>query len=95
MKAASGRRQAKKRILQKKFSASCKTNNIRATRVSEKGAADQTIQAAVPTDHDVVEYLGSPVVAGDHAYAYYADNDSNASGLARMTPPAACSGLSS
>ena len=52
-------------------------------------------KATVPTDHDVVEYFGSPVVAGDHAYAYYTDNDSNVSGLARMTPPAACSGLSS
>jgi PQQ-like domain len=52
-------------------------------------------KATVPTDHSVVEYFGSPVVSGDHAYAYYTDNDSNTSGLARMTPPAACSGLSS
>ncbi len=52
-------------------------------------------QAAVPADHGVVEYFGSPVLAGGHAYASYTDNQSQLSGLARMTPPAACSGLSS
>ncbi len=52
-------------------------------------------RATVPADHGVVEYFGSPVVAGDHAYASYTDNQSQLSGLARMTPPAACSGLSS
>jgi hypothetical protein len=52
-------------------------------------------RATVPADHGVVEYFGSPVVAGDHAYASYTDNQSQLSGLARMTPPTACSGLSS
>jgi hypothetical protein len=51
--------------------------------------------AAVPTDHGVVEYFGSPVLAGDHAYAAYADSQSSLTGLARLTPPAACSGMSS
>jgi sugar lactone lactonase YvrE len=51
--------------------------------------------ATLPTDHGVVEYFGSPAVAGDHAYADYADDASQLSGLVRMTPPAACSGLSS
>jgi hypothetical protein len=47
--------------------------------------------ATLPTDHEVVEYFGSPVVAGDHAYSYYQDNRSQQSGVVRMTPPAACS----
>jgi hypothetical protein len=51
--------------------------------------------AAVPTDHGVVEYFGSPVVAGDHAYAAYTDNQSSLTGLARLTPPAACTGQGS
>jgi hypothetical protein len=51
--------------------------------------------ATLPTDHGVVEYFGTPAVAGDHAYADYTDDASQVSGLVRMTPPAACSGLSS
>ena len=46
----------------------------------------------LPTDHNVVEYFGSPVVSGGQAYSYYPDNASQQSGLVRMTPPAACSG---
>jgi hypothetical protein len=51
--------------------------------------------ATLPTDHGAVEYFSSPAVAGDHAYASYTDDASQLSGLVRMTPPAACSGLSS
>lgn len=51
--------------------------------------------ATLPTDRGVVEYFGSPAVVGDHAYSYYTDDAAQLSGLVRMTPPAACSGLSS
>jgi len=51
--------------------------------------------ADVPADHGVAELFTSPVVAGDHAYSLYVNNQSQQSGLVRMTPPAACSGLSS
>ena len=47
--------------------------------------------ATLPTDHSVVEYFGSPAVTGGHAYSYYQDDQSQQSGLVRMTPPAACS----
>ena len=49
-------------------------------------------QVTLPTDHSVVEYFGSPVVSGGHAYSYYSDNQSQRSGVVRMTPPAACTG---
>jgi hypothetical protein len=48
--------------------------------------------ATLPTDHSVVEYFGSPALVGSRAYSYYQDNASQLSGLARMTPPAACFG---
>jgi hypothetical protein len=48
--------------------------------------------ATLPTDHQVVEYFGSPVISGGRAYSDYADNESQLSGLVRMTPPAACTG---
>ncbi len=48
--------------------------------------------ATLPTDHQVVEYFGSPTVTGGRAYSYYQDNASQRSGVVRMTPPAACSG---
>jgi hypothetical protein len=48
--------------------------------------------ATLPTDHNVVEYFGSPVMIGDHAYSDYQDNASQLSGLVRMTPPATCTG---
>ncbi len=51
--------------------------------------------ATLPTDHGVVEYFSSPAVVGGHAYSSYQDNAAQLSGLVRMTPPAACSGLSS
>jgi hypothetical protein len=46
----------------------------------------------LPTDHEVVEYFGSPAVLGQQAYSVYQDNASQLSGLARMSPPSACSG---
>jgi hypothetical protein len=52
-------------------------------------------QASVPADHGTAEYFGSPVRSGDHAYAPYADDQSQVSGLARLTPPAACTAQSS
>jgi hypothetical protein len=52
-------------------------------------------QASVPADHGTATYFGSPVRSGDHAYAPYADDQSQTSGLARLTPPAACTGQSS
>jgi hypothetical protein len=48
--------------------------------------------ATLPTDHHVVEYFGSPVISGGRAYSEYQDNQSQLSGLVRMTPPAACFG---
>lgn len=46
----------------------------------------------LPTDHSVVEYFGSPAVAGGRAYSSYQDDASQLTGLVRMTPPAACYG---
>jgi hypothetical protein len=51
--------------------------------------------ATLPTDHSVVEYFGSPAISGGRAYSSYQDNASQLSGLVQMTPPTACSGLSS
>lgn len=48
--------------------------------------------ATLPTDHQVVEYFGSPAVLGQQAYSVYQDNASQQSGLVRMTPPNACTG---
>jgi hypothetical protein len=48
--------------------------------------------ATLPTDHGVVEYFGSPALVGSRAFSYYQDDASQLSGLARMTPPAACFG---
>jgi WD40 repeat protein len=57
------------------------------------GKPMQTV--TLPTDHQVVEYFGSPTVLGDHAYSYYQDAQSQLSGVVQMTPPAACSTVSS
>ena len=63
-----------------------------ATLVCASPASGQVLaEAAIPADHGVVEYLGSPVVSGGRAYSSYIDHASQLSGLARMTPPAACS----
>jgi PQQ-like domain len=49
-------------------------------------------QADVPADHGVAQYFASPVVSGGQAYSYYQTDASQQTGLARMTPPAACTG---
>ncbi len=46
--------------------------------------------ATIPTDNGVVEYFGSPAVADGHAYADYQDTSSQQTGLAQLSPPAAC-----
>jgi sugar lactone lactonase YvrE len=52
-------------------------------------------QADVPADHGVAQYFASPVISGGQAYSYYQTDASQRTGLARMTPPAACSGVNS
>jgi hypothetical protein len=47
---------------------------------------------AIPADHAVVEYFGSVTVLGGRAYALYQDQAAHLSGVARLTPPRACSG---
>lgn len=50
-------------------------------------------RTAIPTDHGVVEYFASPTVLGNgHAYALYQDEHAQLSGVAQLTPPAACTG---
>ncbi len=49
-------------------------------------------KADIPADHGVAQYLASPVVSGGQAYSYYQTDASQQTGLARMTPPAACTG---
>jgi hypothetical protein len=47
----------------------------------------------IPTDHSIVEYFDSvTVLSGGHAYAVYQDDASHLAGIARLTPPKACSG---
>ncbi len=48
---------------------------------------------AIPADHGSVQYFDSPaVLSSGRAYAVYQDPAANLSGLARLTPPAACAG---
>jgi hypothetical protein len=50
-------------------------------------------RTAIPADQGVVEYFGSVTVLGNgHAYALYQDEHAQLSGVAQLTPPAACSG---
>jgi hypothetical protein len=50
-------------------------------------------RTAVPTDHSVVEYFGSPAVLNNrHAYALYQDQHAQLTGVAQLTPPQACTG---
>jgi hypothetical protein len=49
-------------------------------------------KADIPADHGVAQYFASPVVSGGQAYSYYQTDASQQTGLARMTPPAACTG---
>ena len=52
--------------------------------------------ARVPADHGDAEFVSSPVVAGGHAYSFFVNNNATGqSGLAQLTPPGACSGVSS
>jgi hypothetical protein len=48
---------------------------------------------AIPSDNGVVEYFGGVTVAGNgRAYALYQNQAAQQSGVATLTPPAACSG---
>ena len=49
-------------------------------------------KADIPADHGAAQYFASPVVSDGHAYSYYQTDASPQAGLARMTPPTACSG---
>jgi hypothetical protein len=49
-------------------------------------------KADIPADHGVAQYFASPVVSGGQAYSYNQTDASQQTGLARMTPPAACTG---
>ncbi len=48
---------------------------------------------AIPADNGIVEYFGSVTVAGNgRTYALYQNQAAQQSGVAALTPPAACSG---
>ena len=50
-------------------------------------------RAAIPADHQVLEYFGSVTVLGNgHAYALYQDQHAQLAGVAQLTPPQACTG---
>jgi hypothetical protein len=51
--------------------------------------------ARVPTDHNITENFGSIAMVGGHVYAYYQNPQAQQFGLARMTPPPACTGAGS
>jgi hypothetical protein len=51
--------------------------------------------APVGADHGVARNFSMIAVAGDHAYAGYQTDASSVSGLAQLTPPSACSTVSS
>ena len=59
---------------------------------ADPGTGKVRASAAVPVDHSAVEYFGSVTYAGGHAYSYYLDDGAQQSGVASLTPPAACSG---
>jgi hypothetical protein len=48
--------------------------------------------ANIPTDNGVVEYFGSVAATGGQAYALYQNQAAQRTGIARLTPPAACGG---
>jgi hypothetical protein len=60
-------------------------------------ASGQVLASArVPSDHGDAELLSSPAVVDGHAYSFYVNpNGAQQAGLARLTPPAACSGQNS
>ena len=51
--------------------------------------------ARVPADHNIIENFGSIAVVSARAYAYYQSDAAQLAGLARMTPPLACTGAGS
>jgi hypothetical protein len=59
---------------------------------ADPGTGKVRASAAIPADHSSVEYFGSVTYAGGHAYSYYLDAGAQQSGVASLTPPAACSG---
>lgn len=59
---------------------------------ADPGTGKVRARAAIPADHSAVEYFGSVTYAGGHAYSYYLDDGAQQSGVASLTPPAACSG---
>ena len=59
---------------------------------ADPGTGKVRASAAIPADHSAVEYFGSVTYAGGHAYSYYLDEGAQQSGVASLTPPAACSG---
>jgi PQQ-like domain len=48
--------------------------------------------ATIPADNGVAEYYGSAAVVGGQAYSYYQNQAARQYGVARMNPPAACTG---
>jgi hypothetical protein len=48
--------------------------------------------ATIPADHGTLEYFGSVATVSGQAYANYQNETAEQYGLARMTPPAACTG---
>jgi PQQ-like domain len=48
--------------------------------------------ADIPADQGVAQFLASPVVADGQGYSYYQTDASQLTGLARVTPPTACTG---
>jgi len=59
---------------------------------ADPGTGKVRASAAVPADHGAVEYFGSVTYAGGRAYSYHLDDGAHQSGVATLTPPAACSG---
>lgn len=64
----------------------------RTLACADPGTGKVRASAAIPTDHSAAEYFGSVTYAGGHAYSYYLDDGAQQSGVASLTPPAACSG---
>ena len=50
-----------------------------------------TASTVIPNDNGVVEYFGSFTVAGGRTFALYQNQAAQQSGVATLTPPAACS----
>ena len=50
------------------------------------------LTAVIPTDNGIAEYFGTITVAGGRTYALFRNQAAQQSGVATLTPPAACSG---